>query len=85
MLRRALELDPASKVRGGAGRRGAVEALPPLRCSPAALPQPVHAELSRLAKRRARTAEESRDRPRPPQSSGCVRSRTRPAPPQDPT
>lgn len=44
VLRRALELDPASK--------------------------PVHAELSRLAKRRARTAEESRDRPRPPQSSG---------------
>ncbi|XP_065590435.1 peptidyl-prolyl cis-trans isomerase FKBP8-like [Cyrtonyx montezumae] len=54
VLRRALELDPASK--------------------------PVHAELARLAKRRARAAEESRDRPRPPQSSGCVWGRARPAP-----
>ncbi|XP_052528299.1 serine/arginine repetitive matrix protein 1-like [Tympanuchus pallidicinctus] len=54
VLRRALELDPASK--------------------------PVHAELSRLAKRRARTAEEPRDRPRPPPSSGCVWGRSRPAP-----
>ncbi|XP_048812462.1 peptidyl-prolyl cis-trans isomerase FKBP8-like [Lagopus muta] len=32
--------------------------------------KPVHAELSRLAKRRARTAEEPRDRPRPTPSSG---------------
>lgn len=44
-LRRALELDPASK--------------------------PVHAELSRLAKRRSRPAEEPRDRP-PPPNPGCV-------------
>uniref|UniRef100_A0A669PKX6 Peptidylprolyl isomerase n=1 Tax=Phasianus colchicus TaxID=9054 RepID=A0A669PKX6_PHACC len=65
-------------ARCAAGRGGAAEALPPRRCSPAALPQPVHAELSRLAKRRARTAEEPRDRPRPPQSSGCVWGRTPP-------
>lgn len=67
-------------ARCGAGRGGTAEALPQRRRSPAALPQPVHAELSRLAKRRARTAEEPRDRPRPTPSSGCVWGRTCPAP-----
>ncbi|XP_021263192.1 peptidyl-prolyl cis-trans isomerase FKBP8-like isoform X3 [Numida meleagris] len=64
----------ARRLQRGAEALAAVEAA--LRLSPdngTALlrrGQPVHAELARLAKRRARATEEPRDRPRPPQSSG---------------
>ncbi|KAM6257022.1 peptidyl-prolyl cis-trans isomerase FKBP8-like [Porphyrio hochstetteri] len=85
VLRRALELDPASKVRAGRapgalGRAGVPRGpgtgsagVPP---QPPCRPQVIHAELSRLVKRQSPPApagpQEPLHGPPPPPSPGCV-------------